>query len=229
MFSFVHLISLFLRDDTSDCAMSIYHVDRLKVVERFDLDFRFRDNLYRSAVKLLHWFQLNSGPLVNRTNKKRPFFQQRSWTILSSLTTSATGLILQRISFAGTCHPGCLNAWLADRYCDTVCNHAECGYDAGDCGVEKLRRFPHLYLTVDEAEYYTPLGATIIVLNASGLLAEMHGELKEGSYRQTKGIRVVSVFPKKEAVVIVLYSNATGTAGFALDYVKNGTTLQVRI
>ena len=35
------------------------------------------------------------------------------------------------------CSPGCLDSWLGDRYCDSACRTLDCGYDAGDCGVEK--------------------------------------------------------------------------------------------
>ena len=31
------------------------------------------------------------------------------------------------------CAPGCPISWIADGYCDDVCNVAECAYDGGDC------------------------------------------------------------------------------------------------
>ena len=34
------------------------------------------------------------------------------------------------------CNQGCLNSWLGDRYCDTACRVHDCGFDAGDCGVD---------------------------------------------------------------------------------------------
>ena len=49
---------------------------------------------------------------------------------------------------------GCAVNWVADRYCDQSCNVAQCGYDAGDCGLE---RFPELYsvdLDKGEEHYY---------------------------------------------------------------------------
>ena len=38
------------------------------------------------------------------------------------------------------CSEGCLDPWLADGFCDTTCNTAECGYDCGDCGFEHFER-----------------------------------------------------------------------------------------
>lgn len=135
------------------------------------------------------------------------------------------------VSFSsGTCHAGCLNAWLADHYCDTVCNHPECGYDAGDCGMEKLRKFPHVQLNENQREYYTPPGAAVIVFNTSGLHLPIQEQasLKEGSYKQAKGIRVISVYPKKDAVVMLLYSNVSGSTEFTLNYDRNNTMFQVK-
>lgn len=31
------------------------------------------------------------------------------------------------------CAPSCHNNWLADKFCDSVCNNAQCAYDLGDC------------------------------------------------------------------------------------------------
>ena len=46
----------------------------------------------------------------------------------------------QRGSF---CSKGCPDSWLGDRVCDTRCNNAECAWDMGDCGMDKVRRdFP---------------------------------------------------------------------------------------
>ena len=36
------------------------------------------------------------------------------------------------------CAPFCQNAWIADNYCDDACNVKSCGYDAGDCGIQKF-------------------------------------------------------------------------------------------
>jgi UDP-N-acetylglucosamine-lysosomal-enzyme len=37
------------------------------------------------------------------------------------------------------CAPGCADNWLGDKYCDRACNVLECGFDAGDCGVDRVR------------------------------------------------------------------------------------------
>ena len=37
-----------------------------------------------------------------------------------------------------TCSSGCPTAWLGDRVCDTRCDNKECGWDMGDCGIQKF-------------------------------------------------------------------------------------------
>ena len=34
------------------------------------------------------------------------------------------------------CVPDCLNSWLLNGVCDSACNNAACGWDAGDCRTE---------------------------------------------------------------------------------------------
>ncbi|OQV20564.1 N-acetylglucosamine-1-phosphotransferase subunits alpha/beta [Hypsibius exemplaris] len=118
----------------------------------------------------------------------------------------------------GTCRPGCLNAWLADRYCDAVCNHPECAFDAGDCGLDKLTDLPVIQLIDSISVYKSPVGAFAVLFNASGIVANKNVTLKEGTYKQAKGIRTVAVYPKKGAIVMLLHLNATGSTVFTLSY-----------
>jgi hypothetical protein len=41
------------------------------------------------------------------------------------------------------CSKGCPDSWLGDKVCDTRCNNAECAWDMGDCGVDKVLRDFH--------------------------------------------------------------------------------------
>ena len=58
------------------------------------------------------------------------------------------------------CRKGCADNWLADRYCDATCNHLECGFDAGDCGLENALAANMLQLRVDDGvkELFVPNG-----------------------------------------------------------------------
>ncbi|GAV00250.1 hypothetical protein RvY_11128-2 [Ramazzottius varieornatus] len=121
---------------------------------------------------------------------------------------------------SGTCHPGCLNGWLADRYCDTVCNHAQCAFDAGDCGLDKLAKYPH-FLVDKQATmpvYKVPPGERVAVFNTSTIFADRNGTLKEGVFKQAKGIRVVAVHPQRQAIVLLLHPNTTGSSLFTITF-----------
>ena len=58
------------------------------------------------------------------------------------------------------CQRGCADNWLADRYCDAACNVAACGFDAGDCGVEKALAAGMAQSSVDASveNVYVPPG-----------------------------------------------------------------------
>jgi hypothetical protein len=48
---------------------------------------------------------------------------------------------------APQCVQGCPDNWLADKVCDMRCKNAECGWDAGDCGIDKVvNEYPGIYL-----------------------------------------------------------------------------------
>jgi hypothetical protein len=50
-------------------------------------------------------------------------------------------------SSATFCSKGCPDSWLGDKVCDTRCNNAECAWDMGDCGIDKvLQDFPGVTL-----------------------------------------------------------------------------------
>ena len=49
---------------------------------------------------------------------------------------------------------GCLNTWVGDRYCDSACNVASCGYDGGDCGITITTSTP------PNSSFTIPLGKT---------------------------------------------------------------------
>jgi hypothetical protein len=40
-----------------------------------------------------------------------------------------------------TCSSGCPTAWLGDRVCDTRCDNKECGWDMGDCGIQRFTSY----------------------------------------------------------------------------------------
>eukprot|EP00240_Pyramimonas_obovata_P005088 CAMPEP_0118946922 /NCGR_PEP_ID=MMETSP1169-20130426/45097_1 /TAXON_ID=36882 /ORGANISM="Pyramimonas obovata, Strain CCMP722" /LENGTH=418 /DNA_ID=CAMNT_0006893023 /DNA_START=105 /DNA_END=1357 /DNA_ORIENTATION=- len=40
---------------------------------------------------------------------------------------------------SSSCNPACSSKWVGDHHCDAACKNVECGYDAGDCGLELMK------------------------------------------------------------------------------------------
>lgn len=58
---------------------------------------------------------------------------------------------------------GCLNTWVGDRYCDSACNVASCGYDGGDCGTDNFHEIYGITITTStppNSSFTIPLGKT---------------------------------------------------------------------
>ena len=62
------------------------------------------------------------------------------------------------MSISVYCNAGCANNWLADRYCDQACNNKQCGFDAGDCGLDNFHRLARIDLQPNVTEYSLPKG-----------------------------------------------------------------------
>jgi Stealth protein CR2, conserved region 2/LNR domain/Stealth protein CR1, conserved region 1 len=48
------------------------------------------------------------------------------------------GYSSSRDSVSGYCASGCPDSWIGDKYCDRSCDVKECGFDAGDCGLDDV-------------------------------------------------------------------------------------------
>jgi UDP-N-acetylglucosamine-lysosomal-enzyme len=45
-------------------------------------------------------------------------------------------------NFGDYCNQGCSDTWMGDKYCDRACDNAACGFDTGDCGMNKVYSLP---------------------------------------------------------------------------------------
>eukprot|EP00053_Salpingoeca_punica_P018525 m.182084 g.182084 ORF g.182084 m.182084 type:complete len:1404 (-) comp17455_c0_seq3:254-4465(-) len=41
-------------------------------------------------------------------------------------------------NFGDYCNQGCSDTWMGDKYCDRACDTEACGFDTGDCGMNKV-------------------------------------------------------------------------------------------
>lgn len=125
------------------------------------------------------------------------------------------------------CSAGCLDTWLGDRYCDRACRNAECGMDAGDCGMELVYENVHGYaltkeqvLQVDSSTTHSVLPerasiptldigsvahgddydlTSIIYFNISSIIGR--GTLTDSLYSPSKFVRTITASPKHQVLM----------------------------
>ncbi|GBN29536.1 N-acetylglucosamine-1-phosphotransferase subunits alpha/beta [Araneus ventricosus] len=108
------------------------------------------------------------------------------------------------------CHKECADAWLADRYCDKACNVRECGFDAGDCGLDNFNEIPQIILSAEKSDYHLPNGEHVGFFNLTEFLNSNY-TLTEGYYQESPIIRTIAISIKYSIIGIVLYPNHNAT------------------
>ncbi|CAL1291483.1 unnamed protein product [Larinioides sclopetarius] len=108
------------------------------------------------------------------------------------------------------CHKECADAWLADRYCDKACNVRECGFDAGDCGLDSFNEIPQIVFSAEKSDYHLPNGEHVGFFNMTEFLKSNY-TLTEGYYEESPVIRTIAISIKYSIIGIVLYPNHNAT------------------
>lgn len=112
------------------------------------------------------------------------------------------------------CNGGCANSWIGDCYCDGNCNVPNCGYDAGDCGIDKF----HELFSIDAAKIKQiiriPTGIRSFFINFTSLLND--GVLSDGNYAKASVVRAVVFSKKFKTMAVTLYVNFTTQVPFAV-------------
>jgi len=133
------------------------------------------------------------------------------------------------------CSPSCLDSWLADSFCDDVCDVAECGFDAGDCGHVEIRFKavldeikPSYDTKLSSFDLQLPAGSTVGYWNVSGAF-EAFDEVGL-AYNDVGGgedvVRALHLSDTHKMIVLVLRANVTkkSSLSFTLQGKKNETT-----
>jgi hypothetical protein len=147
------------------------------------------------------------------------------------ISSNKTGSMYQQHNNIQTdlfCAPGCTTGWLADRYCDTICNNPKCGYDMGDCGVENFKNLFEIKLveenelslkSVNEIEIKIPTKASVFYINYS--IAENSNltsySVKNATYTKSDMVRVMAVMNKFHILTVLLIRNASTDNGSIVD------------
>ena len=122
-----------------------------------------------------------------------------------------------RIQF---CSPGCADTWVGDRYCDVACNVAQCGYDAGDCGITQFPELYHIDINQNTDVVHLPRGVSVLYFNISRLFGE--GKVISGEYSETQCVRSATVAQKYKVFTLTLRVNCTSAGvSFKIDGFSN--------
>ncbi|XP_067143538.1 N-acetylglucosamine-1-phosphotransferase subunits alpha/beta isoform X2 [Centruroides vittatus] len=108
------------------------------------------------------------------------------------------------------CNQNCVNAWLADRYCDQACNVYTCAFDAGDCGTSNYHHLFGIMLMNEKTHYIVPKGEIFVYFNLSNLLSD-NETISEGNYEHSPVVRVMAISLKYQVLTVVLYPNYNTT------------------
>ncbi|CAE1268162.1 GNPTAB [Acanthosepion pharaonis] len=113
------------------------------------------------------------------------------------------------------CSNGCANSWLGDRYCDDPCNVYECGFDAGDCGIQHYNELHHINFVPGQAVYKVDPGQNIFYFNLTFLVGD-DGRVETAYMHSNKIIRTVIISQKFKVMTLLLYPNHTEVLNFSL-------------
>ena len=113
------------------------------------------------------------------------------------------------------CAPGCTTGWLADRYCDTICNNQKCGYDMGDCGIGNFKNLFEIKIvkenelslkSVNEIDIKIPTKTSAFYINYT--ITENSNttiySVKNATYMKNDIVRVMAVMNKFRILSVLL-------------------------
>lgn len=100
------------------------------------------------------------------------------------------------------CNKGCANSWLADRYCDAVCNIKPCGYDVGDCGTNDYDKLIGYSLEKKTSHYDIPKGEITVYFNLTTIMTD-RGSIESAEYQKSPIVRAIAVANKFKVITMV--------------------------
>ena len=113
------------------------------------------------------------------------------------------------------CSSGCTTGWLADRYCDTICNNPKCGYDLGDCGIENFKNLFEIKLANQDElslksvnEIYIKIPSKISAFYINYTISENSNDtiyrVRNATHMKKDFIRVMAVMNKFRILTVLL-------------------------
>ena len=108
------------------------------------------------------------------------------------------------------CNSGCADTWIGDRYCDAACNNPACGFDAGDCGVDRFSQLHSISLYDHTKTINLPIkGLRAMYFNLSNIFGQ--GQVTEGEQNDSPILRSITISQKFKVMTLTFYPNMSLT------------------
>eukprot|EP00818_Percolomonas_sp_WS_P009122 CAMPEP_0117453118 /NCGR_PEP_ID=MMETSP0759-20121206/10035_1 /TAXON_ID=63605 /ORGANISM="Percolomonas cosmopolitus, Strain WS" /LENGTH=1265 /DNA_ID=CAMNT_0005246093 /DNA_START=354 /DNA_END=4151 /DNA_ORIENTATION=+ len=121
------------------------------------------------------------------------------------------------------CNAKCPNGWVGDKFCDKPCNVPECGFDAGDCGVENMKaQLKHYDISRSTSEIVdVPYGTDAFFLNMSSIFPlapkstavyqppSENGKIGSGSHDNPDAVRTSTISQTYKILTMTLFQNVS--------------------
>lgn len=109
---------------------------------------------------------------------------------------------------AANCNGMCADGWLGDKFCDSACSNAECGYDATDCGMQPYlddSAFPKLRVHTPFTSFRLPYPATkAFLVNVSALLPFNVSRITAGDHATPSWVRTATMSQLHKVLVVTI-------------------------
>ncbi|KAK5580536.1 hypothetical protein RB653_000556 [Dictyostelium firmibasis] len=104
------------------------------------------------------------------------------------------------------CSRGCPDSWVGDKHCDRMCKNEDCGYDAGDCGVEIMFTSMKGYeINSNTSIINLPDRTRSVYFNLSSLIGD--GIITDGSHDNAVLVRTATISQKYKIMTLTFHKD----------------------
>ncbi|EFA84682.1 putative glycophosphotransferase [Heterostelium album PN500] len=141
----------------------------------------------------------DGGDCNNSTGKAKTRWWNRN-TGGGTSTTSRTDTKARNY-----CSRSCPDAWIGDKHCDRMCKNIDCGFDAGDCGVEIMFNEMLGYNITNQTHIEIINGTNAVYFNLTQLVGE--ATITDGSHDNAVLVRTATISQKNKIMTLTFHHN----------------------
>ncbi|KAF2077558.1 hypothetical protein CYY_001176 [Polysphondylium violaceum] len=118
------------------------------------------------------------------------------------------------------CSRGCPDSWVGDRYCDKMCRNVDCGFDAGDCGIEVMYSDMVGHdIKLNTSLIHLPNNTYSVYFNLTHVVG--NGSITDGSHDNSNLVRTATISQKYKIMTLTFHKNQPyQTVAISISYDK---------